>query len=151
MEKALVKTYANWQILLQEELRNTIGIVNQSSHPHVSSTDGAYNLGQLIGATGPCYTIVHYPNEAGVFVSHSLTGSWVTCFRFQVHLVKMDVWCVAYLVAGRVSPVTCTAFPLRNIITFSLNNLCLSEWAKWSPMCSGVNLWSVPCSGVTSR
>lgn len=57
--------------VLQTNLRDEVGIINQSSHPHVSEKDGSYNLGQVIGAMGPQYAIVHYP-PVGVSSSSSV-------------------------------------------------------------------------------
>lgn len=38
-----------------------MGVINQSSHPHITENGEAFQLGQSIGTKGPCYTIVHYP------------------------------------------------------------------------------------------
>ena len=48
----------------QVNLRVKIGIINQSSHPHISSA-GSFNIGQILGKNGPHYAVVHYPLTDG--------------------------------------------------------------------------------------
>ena len=54
---------------------DTIGIANQSSHPHIHAEEGAYSLGQIVGITGPSYVIVHYPLGEGISVCSQIVSS----------------------------------------------------------------------------
>ena len=38
-----------------------MGILNHTSHPHVTNDGGAFNVGQAIGLTGLTYVIMQYP------------------------------------------------------------------------------------------
>ncbi|XP_046654167.1 carotenoid isomerooxygenase-like [Daphnia pulicaria] len=47
----------------RESLHETLSVFNQSSHPHITESGEAYQLGQKIGAKGPSYDVIHYPEE----------------------------------------------------------------------------------------
>lgn len=38
-----------------------MGIVSQSSHPHITDNEGAFSLGLGLGPLGPNYVIINYP------------------------------------------------------------------------------------------
>ncbi|XP_017785265.1 PREDICTED: carotenoid isomerooxygenase [Nicrophorus vespilloides] len=38
-----------------------IGLISQSSHPHIESDGSVYNLGMVVGTSGPVHNIVRYP------------------------------------------------------------------------------------------
>jgi carotenoid isomerooxygenase len=45
-------------------LSQHVGIVNHTSHPHVMGDDSVYNIGLSLTATGPRYTVLHFPPPA---------------------------------------------------------------------------------------
>jgi len=45
----------------RENLFNTLGLVSQSSHPHITDTEGAFSLGLAMGPMGPNYVVINYP------------------------------------------------------------------------------------------
>ncbi|XP_046459953.1 carotenoid isomerooxygenase-like isoform X2 [Daphnia pulex] len=47
----------------RESLHETLSVFNQSSHPHITESGEAYQLGQKIGAKGPSYVVIHYPPD----------------------------------------------------------------------------------------
>ena len=48
---------------MKVNLKDSSGIINQSSHPHITNGEGAFNLGQIIAKNGPNYVIVNYPAD----------------------------------------------------------------------------------------
>ena len=48
---------------IQESIHDKLNVFNQSSHPHITKSEEAYQLGQKIGPKGPSYVIIHYPPD----------------------------------------------------------------------------------------
>lgn len=48
-------------------LRNKIGIVNHTSHPHVMPDGSVYNLGMTVTKSGPAYNIIYFPRGENMF------------------------------------------------------------------------------------
>lgn len=52
-----------------------VGIVHQTSHPHVMSNRTVYNLGTATTKSGPAYNIVCFPNGENMFEDAFVVGS----------------------------------------------------------------------------
>lgn len=46
---------------MQVNVASSLGIVNHTSHPLVQDDGSVVNLGMSLSATGPQYTLIHFP------------------------------------------------------------------------------------------
>lgn len=64
------------ETLERVNLHEKLGIINHTSHPHVLSDGTVYNLGMIVGKTGPSYVIIRYSpvNEGSIFDNASIVA-----------------------------------------------------------------------------
>jgi carotenoid isomerooxygenase len=66
------------------DLNEKVGIISHTAHPHVMLNGNVYNLGMILGKTGPSYVIICYPHsEQSAFENARIVAKIPTRWKFH--------------------------------------------------------------------